>query len=126
MQSRRSSWVSCMITGAVLALATISQPAPAEPFATNKDVLDTCSAPKSSEQYTLCLGYIQGLLQRDELLRWTHPNLAYTCELPKGVGLDQIRAVIVKHLKDRPEGWHWTGAGTALYAIKRAFCEPSK
>lgn len=98
----------------------------ADPFASNKDVLDTCSAPESTSQYSLCLGYIHGLLRRDELLRWSNPNLAYACELPQGVGIEQLRAVIVKYLKDHPETWHWTGAGSALYAVKRAFCRPTQ
>jgi hypothetical protein len=93
-----------------------------DPFATNSDVLKTCSAPQATAQYSLCLGYIHGLLRRDELLRWTNPNLAYACELPQGVEIDQVRAVIVKYLQDRPETWHWTGAGSSLYAVKRAFC----
>ena len=98
----------------------------ADPFATNKDVLKTCSASQGSGDYLLCLGYVHGLLRRDELLRWTNPNLAYACELPEGVDVDQVRAVIVKYLQDRPETWHWSGAGSSLYAVKRAFCRPTR
>jgi len=137
----RRYFVTCLIAGLPLAFMQLAESAIAapigasrdelpkvnvDPFATNKDVLTTCSAKEGTLQYSLCLGYIYGLLRRDELLRWTNPNLAYACELPQGVDADQLRAVIVKYLQDRPETWHWTGAGSSLYAVKRAFCRPNQ
>ena len=102
----RRYFVTCLVAGLPLAFmqladAAIAAPigasreepplAKPDPFATNKDVLTTCSAREGTLQYSLCLGYIHGLLRRDELLRWTNPNLAYACELPQGVDVDLNR-----------------------------------
>ena len=92
-------------------------------FTTAGEVLRGCEAPLGSTDNLICNGYIRGIMRRDDLARWLHPETAYACELPKGVTYGQLIAVVVKHIKARPESWHIEGAGVALTAIKEAFCK---
>ncbi|NBB26279.1 hypothetical protein GVM20_14195 [Porphyrobacter sp. SLTP] len=95
-------------------------------FATAGDVLQSCDVDEAHVNRLICNGYIRGILGRDRLAGWADPELAYVCELPQGVSIGQLIAVVIKHIKARPEIWHVEGTGVALTAIKDAFCNQSE
>ena len=92
---------------------------------TGNDVLAACTD-TSALQQGLCLGFILGAMQRDNLVEWSKTGGNYLCdasERMKGASYGQLRDVVVKSLQDRPETRHHQAASTVLRSLQLAFCK---
>lgn len=112
---------AALITLASFAMAPQSAFAEVGQMATGNDVLDTCSSSIAANQ-SMCFGYIEGLVRRDDLARWMAPASAYLCDFP-GVTRGQTYDVIIRYLRDHPETRHHDGASLSLTAMRLAFCK---
>lgn len=108
----------------VLLLSSVSNEsaaAVADP-STGNGVLELCEAPRGSFESGLCLGFIEGVVEKDKLSRWMDSTNTYLCDLP-GVTNGQIYDVVVAFLRAHPEQRHHHGASLVSRAIQQAFCQ---
>lgn len=99
-------------------------------FLTAQKLLGLCSqAVKSFDddkgadiaEANLCIGYVAGALDMERMLAtlsktWT-PHVCY----PKNGTIEQAVRVVVKYLRDDPEGLHYSGGSTVWVALMKAF-----
>jgi hypothetical protein len=71
-----------------------------------------------------CRLYLAGIVDATiTLYAWKFLTVNITC-VPKGVTLDQIRIVFIKHANERPQELHTAASSMALNAFSKAFpCE---
>lgn len=110
---------------ALIAALVWTQPASAqEPdsimMETAGDVLRLCER-QDRLSVGVCYGYIQGAILRDELA--TNDAERYLCAIPSGVTFEQLRQIVVSHIKARPAEWHFASVGTVLFGIREALCK---
>jgi hypothetical protein len=81
-------------------------------------LLRSCTSEGAEQSY--CLGFIFGVMEGvyykaiadSTRLPWCHPN---------GVQMEQIRDVIMKYLRDRPERRQMRSAGLIMSALQQAW-----
>lgn len=85
--------------------------------------LPMCAGQRGSVADAMCIAYIQGLGSAYSF--WdVRANLGKLC-IPAGVTIDQMRAVIVKNLQERPDQWHRPFVVLSYEALIGAYpCEP--
>ena len=107
-------------------LVALSAPASAtvQGMDTGNGLLFNCTQNPGSFGSGLCLGFIEGIVNADDLERWMKSPHSYLCEMPQ-VTNGQKLDVIVRYLTDHPETRHYHGAGLALRALQLAFCKPT-
>lgn len=76
-------------------------------------LLSLCESSHLDER-TLCVGFVVG---GADMLR----HFAHDCRVPPGVTIGQIRDVVVKLLRERPEHRHSSAAWLTFVAIERSF-----
>jgi Rap1a immunity proteins len=99
-------------------------------FLTGQKLLGYCSqAVKSFDddktvdiaEANLCIGYVAGALDMERNIvalskTWT-PHVCY----PKNGTVEQAVRVVVKYLRDNPEGLHYSAGSTIWVALMKAF-----
>lgn len=106
--------------------AALSSPAfSAESMATGNGLLANCTGPNGSFGSGLCLGFITGAVDRDELAQMMNSPDASLCPMPR-VSIVQIQEVVVRYLRDHPEKRHFHGANLVMTALRKAFCSEVK
>ncbi len=82
-----------------------------------------CAAGLASYNEGVCLGYVQGVYDAGKVLdaatdkrQWVD---GWTACVPDTVKTGQLKAVVMKWLREHPEGWHYTGNSQ----VARAFAE---
>lgn len=84
------------------------------------DLLRLCETPEGTNDANFCTGFIMGTRDGVALatnLRDTAPILATPLEAKE----DQLKAVVVKYLKDHPEELHRPGGLLVIFALSKAF-----
>jgi hypothetical protein len=71
----------------------------------------------------LCWAYIQGLNGTNDLLKYGANNPIWC--VPSGVTTEQMRLVILKAIKGKPEDLHFPFAGLAIAALIETFPCPA-
>lgn len=91
-------------------------------MASAQDVMLTC---QQSDIFSsgLCMGFVKGLMRRDQVANIINPGSGYLCELPAGLSHLQMAEVIVTRIKAQPEKWHFDGGTSALIALRDGFCK---
>lgn len=88
---------------------------------TGNDLLAACESPTGSFLRAQCLGYLEGVFDRDAIARWEGaPH--YICALPDGVTIGQLFDVVVAYLKENPAVRQQQAASLAATAVREAFC----
>lgn len=109
---------------ALISLALVAAaPAAAEmPDATTGNgLLELCSDEGQSFRIGICYGFIEGVIRRDDLSRWTKDGTSYLCDMARVTNGQKIE-IVVRYLKEHPEKRHYHGAGLVAVALKEAFC----
>ena len=84
------------------------------------ELLAHCEAEEGSFDSALCIGYIQGFADTESL---TVKADSPFCT-PDGVSVGQLRAIIVKDMKEHPEKLHYPAAMLARFSLRDTFpCE---
>ena len=69
----------------------------------------------------VCAGYLSGVMDAHQTFKgWGELTQPTYCK-PDGVTLGQVRAIVVKSLKENPEELHLNAASLVLNALRRAF-----
>lgn len=80
-------------------------------------VLDDTSTWENTADIERCIGYLEGWLGADELRSFDEvAGDSFVC-LPFGETLDQIRAMVVKYIKDSPSKRHWNASTLMVGAL---------
>ena len=82
-------------------------------FASGNKIFADCSAPNSSAQRSICLGYIAGMADALEIAKLWCP--------PEGVTVGQTVDIVMKYLREHPEERHLTASGEGGLALAIAF-----
>ena len=103
----------------LLVLVLVSQGAFAA-FQTGNRLLSDCKSDANSVGLPYCYGYLAAA--NDTHLAWVSSNRIekHFC-LAKGVTVEQLRLVVVKHLEAHPDKLHLAAAGLTLNALIEAF-----
>jgi hypothetical protein len=74
-------------------------------------------------QYSMCIGYIQGVLDHDQVRADGEKTGKPFC-VPNDVSNDQLRKVAINNLNEYPENLHLNAASLVATALHEAFpCE---
>lgn len=105
----------------VLLFLVLIYPAVSFGIQTGNDLLAECSEELHSSRLSSCLGYLQGLdHSHNTFLWWKQLKEPQYC-IPDGVTVGQLRDIVLKYLKERPEELHLEPSGLALNAWITAF-----
>jgi len=103
---------------AALVAASSTSAFAVQSFQTGNALLRDCTA-KNSINQSFCLGYIEGVVDALETLRSV--NGAAPCT-GNGVEGGQVMDVVVKSLREHPEGRNSAAGALVVAAIAKAFC----
>ena len=75
----------------------------------------------SSPRLTECWSYLEGVMDAHQTFHdWGELTQPYYCK-PQGVTLGQVRAIVVKRLKENPERLHHSASSQVMNALHDAF-----
>ena len=92
-------------------------------FHTGIELLRLCDG--DIQDQPLCLGYIMGVndtqFTNDQILAKYFDTTPRYNICAQGVSADQLRLVVIKYMKDRPEGLHYQASSIVGAALGSAF-----
>lgn len=133
-------WLACTAFAISNAVSAPNSPMPA--FFSGIDLLNQCES--EGAEYLICLGYVSGVvdatatgtnqyqMMSDSLSQRTSDELNQSLSkslvnlmpapcIPREVLMDQVVRVVIKHMNNRPEDLHLSGAHLVHEALQKAF-----
>ena len=111
--------VRCLLAGAVIAAISLgaARAEDIQTFTVGTKLFSQCRSSLEAEKL-FCLGYIEGVVDAFESIRWEQGSSPCT---PVGVNAGQLKDVALLYLERHPEDRHHTGASLVVAAIRKAW-----
>jgi hypothetical protein len=88
--------------------------------------MEWCDGTRESEaresyiNYSVCVGYLAGVNDAAKVLRFWGQTALNSC-LPEGVGVEQLRQVVLRWMRSHPGQWHLPAGGLVLVANSKVW-----